>query len=594
MRHRIYNILTITLFCTLLSSCIKDYTFGSGGFANATIKMTEEVNSVVFTSDIDEYYITGHYQEKGFVITRMVRGKEYSDTIPVPVDGEMKCTVTDNLWMGLYCRAYAYIKEADCMYKGKAETFQIYQNSIPAEISHVTFVPDDETGFTGKVILDGKNFNVLASKKMECQNLTKGKTEFTEGSCTSTRCVFNYKCYNIGDFPLRFTCTGKSQNLDTPLSIHSATFDLGRDKFAHCYPYEVKASFLGNEIEQLYGTLDGKKIQTETTYMENHNKAFSFYGTVGKDHVASIYFKYNDENVYFPDNTITLTSEWTKIGTLTLPRDNFSCSLLYAKGRIWWQDKNQVFAMDPKTGNVKTYTEEYDADGIWHIETGDFHKPVLDKGDIYVVHNYDTYYTAHLGEKYIKLMKYDEVRDEFVEEKIIPTPTKYAGNPMQGGSFVHKEGKKLYFWRDFLNYYSICNMETNTFSEYSINFKDPRFIGADNGYVYFDEQGYLEFTLLRSPLDKIHQIEVQSIPSEIWEYEDHWFGRTTNFVNDGKLYQNSAMRTVSLPGYTDYKYYGKPYYDSYASFRLVPCGDEMYCVDRDNTLYKYSRKDYLH
>lgn len=592
MRHRIYNILITTLFCSLLTSCIKDYTFGSGGYGNATIKMTEESNRVIFTSDIDEYYITGHYQEKGFVITRIVRGKEYCDTISVPVDAEMKCTVTENLWIGLYCRAYAYIKEADCMYKGKVETFRISQNSIPAEVSRVTFVPDDETGFTGKVILDGKNFSELAYKKLESITMTKGKTEFTEESCTSTQCVFNYKCYNIGDFPLRFTCMGMSQNFEAPLSIHSATLDLGRDKFAHCYPYEVKASFLGNEIEQLYGTLDGNKIQTETTYTENHNKAFSFYGTGGMDHIASIYFKYNGENVYFPDQTITLTSEWTKVGTLTLPRDKISGSILYAKGRIWWQDKNQVFAMNPKTGNVKTYTEEYDAD-IWSLETKDFHKPVLDKGDIYVVHNYMTYYSAYIGKMYIKLMKYDEVRDEFVEEKIIPTPSKSAGPPMQGGAFVHKEGKKLYFWKEYPGY-SIYNMETNTFSEYSVSFLVPRFIGADNGYVYFDDQGYLEYTLLRSPLDKINQKEAQSIPSEIWEYEDHWFGPTTNFVNDGKLYQNSAMRTVSLPEYTDYKYYGKPYYDSYASFRLVPCGNEMYCVDAAKNLYKYARKDYLH
>lgn len=165
---------------------------------------------MIFTSDIDEYYITGHYQEKGFVITRIVRGKEYCDTISVPVDAEMKCTVTENLWIGLYCRAYAYIKEADCMYKGKVETFRISQNSIPAEVSRVTFVPDDETGFTGKVILDGKNFSELAYKKLESITMTKGKTEFTEESCTSTQCVFNYKCYNIGDFPLRFTCMGMS------------------------------------------------------------------------------------------------------------------------------------------------------------------------------------------------------------------------------------------------------------------------------------------------------------------------------------------------------------------------------------------------
>lgn len=175
MRHRIYNILITTLFCSLLTSCIKDYTFGSGGYGNATIKMTEESNRVIFTSDIDEYYITGHYQEKGFVITRIVRGKEYCDTISVPVDAEMKCTVTENLWIGLYCRAYAYIKEADCMYKGKVETFRISQNSIPAEVSRVTFVPDDETGFTGKVILDGKNFSELAYKKLESITMTKGK-----------------------------------------------------------------------------------------------------------------------------------------------------------------------------------------------------------------------------------------------------------------------------------------------------------------------------------------------------------------------------------------------------------------------------------
>ncbi len=267
-RHRSRWAIAIAAVICLLSfsGCIEDVCLDDKEVVNSTVRGTQEGESITLKTDMEGFDIHGVPTERGFVITRTEDDWSAIDTLKVPLSGPFEVTVQDDLWEGLNCEVYAYVKVSEKKFRTAEMSFKAKNGAKPV-IKNVTITPD-EYNVSGKIKVEGEHLTRFEKNVgVRLAEPVQGEFYTITRKCSNGEMEIAYRCCNIGSFGVILTVNGYDMVLDKKINVDCAKLNNFDNNPVYGMPTLLDISTTYGEVKNAKCILDHKnELTTKNTF----------------------------------------------------------------------------------------------------------------------------------------------------------------------------------------------------------------------------------------------------------------------------------------------------------------------------------------
>lgn len=573
------------VICLLsLSCCIEDVSLDEKEVVNATVNGTQVGESMTLKTDLEGFVIHGEPTERGFVMTRMEDDWQVVDTLKVPLDGPFEATVTDDLWNGLKCKVYAYVKASEKKFRTADMAFTAKNGAAPV-IKSVTITPDSYS-VTGTIRVEGEHLTRFARNvDVRIADPVKGAFYARTGKRSNESMEIAYRCCNIGTFGVILTVNGHEFVLDKKINVDCATLNNFDNNPVYGMPTLMDISTTRGDVKWVKCVLDHEnELSTKNTFYGDKKWYTAFVGK-GSEHTALVSFHDGDDEIFFPEEKITFHYVWEKVAQTS--RD-FKPQT-FGAGAAWelTGDRDHPWLgvrlkrMDPETGNVSEYKLSPDSYQEINGYTGNF-KAFYEDGKVYCMASFYTGDWAEDGHAFTRLLEFDVQTEKWTQLVDLKCEQEYDSQTYR--SFA-KVGNVFYFANCFNGQWATWNSKTQELAEgYSgelIAYYDE-FCGYDKEHFYYHFNELMsislaDFTTKQTPIPNIQALYFKAEP-----------GMCTSpvIVHDGLICHGNIGMTQSTSNMDEVTYYGLPMPKVRTRY-MMPIGNEMYYLMENGEIFKY-------
>lgn len=576
-----------TVICLLsFSCCIEDVGLEDEEVVNTTVRRTQEGESITLHSDMEGFAIHDTPTERGFVMKRIEGEWCAVDTVKVPLSGPFEVTINDDLWEGLDCKVYAYVKVNEKKFRTADMNFKAKNGAKPV-IKSETITPD-QYSVNGTIRVEGEHLTRFE------QNVSVKLADSVQGvfytrvvKCSNELIEIDYRCCNIGTFGVILTVNGHDIMLDNKIEVDCATLNNFDNNPVYGMPTLLDISTKQGEVKSAKCKLDYKNELTAKNTFYDDGKWYTAFVGLGTEHTASISFNNGNDEIFFPDEKVSFRYAWEKVAQASMEFQPQT----YGSGAAWELkgDRNHPWLgvrlrkLDPETGNVSEYKLSPDSYQEINGYTGNF-KAFYEDGKVYCMASFYTGDWWEGGYAYTRLLEFDVQTETWT--KLVDLKCDHQYNSQTYRSFA-KVGNTFYFANNLGGKWAIWDSETNELREGSsdiLNNYYDEFCGYDNDHFYYHFNELMsislhDFTTKKDVIPNIYALHFKSEPGMCWCGVNAYNG----FFYLGNI---GMVQCTSNKG--EVTYYGLPKPEANTLY-MMPVDGEMYYLMDNGEILKHKK-----